>query len=354
MGNIRKSAAIIVGMILATATPLSAGPCPPFYGVSPLVQDIRALFQGGNVWKAIESNDIKKVKKILASHPELADEPRYDRRLPLSLAPTAEMAEAIIAAGANVNKRAERAHCPLLSQAIWGNAEVVKVLIKKGAAVDTKGYMQGYTALHYAAKYNHLDVAKVLVEGGATVSGQKRGIFDGTALMTAARAGSEQVFAYLLRKDKNPQINEVLHIAAEYGGKRSIRNGNEAIIQLCLAAGADINSTVSGSTPLHKAAKLLAPSVVELLLEKGADVTARNNYGQTAIELIDTDYFRQYHPGLYEKTRAILTKYWDKTSPEERLPRPTPVQKPNSSSTIILNGENQKENADNFDGFIDF
>jgi ankyrin repeat protein len=62
----------------------------------------------------------------------------------------------------------------------------------------------------------------------------------------------------------------VLHYAARYG--------HEAVVQLLLEAGADIDGKdISGQRTLHLAAMNGHETVVRLLLKKRADVKAWNN-----------------------------------------------------------------------------
>ena len=58
-----------------------------------------------------------------------------------------------------------------------------------------------------------------------------------------------------------------------------------AMTNLLLAYGADPNAVaaVSGSTPLHLAARSGAAAVVELLLRAGATLEARNRHGLTPL-----------------------------------------------------------------------
>ncbi|MFC1765744.1 ankyrin repeat domain-containing protein [Planctomycetota bacterium] len=65
--------------------------------------------------------------------------------------------------------------------------------------------------------------------------------------------------------------------------------GHEELIQFLISRGADENATDKewGNTPLHKAASARHRQiqVVELLIAGGADVTAKNDLGQTALDL---------------------------------------------------------------------
>eukprot|EP00047_Mylnosiga_fluctuans_P009317 m.262623 g.262623 ORF g.262623 m.262623 type:complete len:444 (-) comp25642_c0_seq1:87-1418(-) len=76
-----------------------------------------------------------------------------------------------------------------------------------------------------------------------------------------------------------------------------VRSGYFLLAAELLRLGADPNETqVSGSTPLHAAAFFGHDSVLRLLLEHGADIRVRNNFGQLAIE----------EDSLTEKARVML------------------------------------------------
>ena len=62
------------------------------------------------------------------------------------------------------------------------------------------------------------------------------------------------------------------------------QNGHEAIVSLLLEKGADVNAKNNdGWTPLHWASENGHEAIVSLLLEKGADVNAKDNDGETPL-----------------------------------------------------------------------
>ena len=64
--------------------------------------------------------------------------------------------------------------------------------------------------------------------------------------------------------------------------------GRGKIVELLLAAGADVNArSNAGATPLMVAAELGYGKVVRLLLKAGADVNAKNGEGQTALDVAE-------------------------------------------------------------------
>jgi len=77
-------------------------------------------------------------------------------------------------------------------------------------------------------------------------------------------------------KAKAPDIS--IHKAAE--------DGNIEAVKQYLTAGADLNlkKDLFGSTPLHSAALKGRKEVAELLIAKGADVNAKDEFGFTALD----------------------------------------------------------------------
>jgi ankyrin repeat protein len=82
------------------------------------------------------------------------------------------------------------------------------------------------------------------------------------------------VYSLVNRKDDNGWT--ALHFAAN--------RGHEAVVQLLLNKGADINAkTKTGTTALHIAAQRGSEVVVRLLIDRGADVEAKDNRGEMAL-----------------------------------------------------------------------
>jgi len=74
---------------------------------------------------------------------------------------------ALMLAGFDTNAKADDIGLTaLMTAALDGDAEVVKLLLESGADVDAKG-SDGYTALMVVAGVGETEVAKLLIESGA-------------------------------------------------------------------------------------------------------------------------------------------------------------------------------------------
>lgn len=72
-----------------------------------------------------------------------------------------------------------------------------------------------------------------------------------------------------------------------------------------LLAGATVNSSVSGDSPLHIAARLSSPELVSVLLDHGADGSLRNPEGKQPLDLAPLDSLAQR---LLRQAGGILPK----------------------------------------------
>ena len=181
-----------------------------------------------------------------------------------------------------------------------GSEAVALLLLEKGADMNAR-YWDNETLLHKALRGRSEVVARLLLEKGADVNAKCSD--NETPLHIAAGNGSGAVVRLLLEKgaDANARCRNnytPLHIAAE--------NGSEAVARLLLEKGADANARCSDDeTPLHRVLTILANdedsdedsidfhmdaengsgAVARLLLENGADVNVKNNYGYTPLTI---------------------------------------------------------------------
>jgi ankyrin repeat protein len=192
------------------------------------------------------------------------------------------------------------------SPAYWGeihdaakNGDLAKVtaMIQADSTLVFKKDSYGATALHWAAKNGHDDVAQLLIDNKADVNVQDVG--GATPLIAASIFGHTGIVKMLLANGADVTLRgsdgtTALHAAAD--------KGYVEIVQLLLDSHANVNvGDGIGLTPLHYAAGYGHKEVVELLLVKGASINAKDKQGATPLRLADykgqkdvAEYLRQH------------------------------------------------------------
>jgi ankyrin repeat protein len=204
-----------------------------------------------------------------------------------------------------------------------GYHAVVELLVERGAALDLATNKQsehpGSTAFHYACAHGEPDIVEVLVRAGCDTSVKN---MDGdTGKQVAQRCKSTAVLERLVALDrknkKRSQMNQDVVVAAEAGASETLTglldaggdanagvlamdgngkkettralyfaayNGHLEAARVLLGRGADPNlGNTSDVTPLMTAACKGQATIVELLLEHGADArTTSDNADWTA------------------------------------------------------------------------
>lgn len=126
-------------------------------------------------------------------------------------------------------------------------------------------------ALHDAVKAGDIAQVTLLISQGEDVNKRERPI--GAPLHYAATWGTAEMAELLL--SKGADVNGKSNLGTPL--KLAALKGNDAVALVLIAHGADIQATSGdGTTPLHAAAQGGYVSMVELLIEKGADVNVRS------------------------------------------------------------------------------
>jgi ankyrin repeat protein len=157
------------------------------------------------------------------------------------------------------------------------DAGAVKALVQRGVDPNSRD-PDGQPALFLAMRTGNFRAADALLsEPGLDLNAVNSA--DETALMMAALKGQTDWVRRLV--DRGAQVNKPgwspLHYAA---------TGPEpAVVQLLLERGAQVDAlSPNRSTPLMMAARYGDPASVDLLLAKGADPKARNDRGLNAAD----------------------------------------------------------------------
>ncbi len=152
----------------------------------------------------------------------------------------------------------------------------VRAQLRRGVSPDSVDE-RGDSALVVASRSGQLEVAQILVEGGAKVN--LRNTWGDTALMVAALNGRDKIVRYL--RGKGGDVNNAGWTALHYAAV----NGHAAIAKYLMDQGANpLASSPNGVTPLMMAARENKTEVVKVLLEYGADIAQKNDKGETAYD----------------------------------------------------------------------
>jgi ankyrin repeat protein len=274
---------------------------------SPLMMTIMFYCQG-------MINEIRKIELLLehGADPnnsiDADDDIAADGTTPLMLSASntefedTELVELLLNAGADVNKRSTLGFTALMMAIREGNNEIAGLLLENDADVNARirsleevqsiypeldEYLQivikengGSTVLHVALDGAELEIIELLLTWKSDVNAANaNGI---TPLHKAAETG----YKYLSRID--PTTTEA--------------KDNFRVAEMLLKYGASINvQDHKGETPLHKAALEGNASIVQFLLQQGADPKIKSFENKTAFDLANENE--------HEAVSVILRKY---------------------------------------------
>ena len=161
------------------------------------------------------------------------------------------------------------------------NTDAARALLNQKLDVNASE-PDGTTALHWAAHWDDLDAADLLMRAGARVRvANNLGV---TPLALACTNGNAAMVEKLLGAGADPKG---LASTQEPVLMTCVRSGSVGAVKALLAQGADVNQRepYRGQTALMWAAAERHPEVVRLLLESGADLQARSTITR---ELVNT------------------------------------------------------------------
>ncbi|KAM0335464.1 hypothetical protein ACHAQA_000512 [Verticillium albo-atrum] len=182
-----------------------------------------------------------------------------------------------------------------------GHDEIARLLLQYGSSPASKNH-KGETALHEAARSNSVDVAIALVSAGASPGAESnesqtcldvavahKSLYTAAYLVGAASIatiwgglkGALQLGAAEVLEIFEDQIDDILAEGSR-GGKFllvSAFQGDELALRYLLEHGVSLDGLVdhNGATPLHLAASQGYTSVVRCLLDAGADINAKDS-----------------------------------------------------------------------------
>jgi uncharacterized protein len=141
---------------------------------------------------------------------------------------------------------AARSDLDVFEAAAIGDVERLRAILDDDPSLVNEWSEDGFTPLHFAAFFGHPEAARLLAERGADLearSTNEQFALDARPLHSAAAAGEREVCEVLL--DAGADVNAVQH-----GGYTALlearQNGNEELAQLLLERGADPTARLDG------------------------------------------------------------------------------------------------------------
>ena len=165
------------------------------------------------------------------------------------------------------------------------DTKTVAQLIARGVDPNTVNE-NAEPALLYAAREGTTAMVRTLIRGKANVN--VRTPQGDTPIMLAALAGSLETVKVL--REAGAQINHPGWTPLQYAAF----NGHDAVVEYLVSTGADLGlAAPNGATPVMLAVLSNKADTVKLLVSYGFDVDAKNDKGETALDIARSKGFRE-------------------------------------------------------------
>ncbi|XP_072052011.1 ankyrin repeat and SAM domain-containing protein 6-like [Amphiura filiformis] len=221
---------------------------------------------------------------------------------------------------AEVDVDGEDGFTPLQVAAGNGHEAIVRLLLRRGAALDRQN-AYGWTALMQAASHGHANIVKLLLQNKANPNITNK--LGSSALTVASHHGHTSVVRILLDVP-GIHLNEDMMSPADVIQQvftplmAAVLKGNDIVVRLLLDKGSKsyYRDQHTGWTPLMMAALAGHMTTAQLLIDRGGNPNAANVLDRTALEIATLASQREVREYLDRKTTRR-----PKIAPEKRKPK---------------------------------
>ncbi|KAL7204845.1 hypothetical protein ACSBR2_017870 [Camellia fascicularis] len=200
----------------------------------------------------------------------------------------------------DVDTKDEDGETALLHAARQGHTTTAKYLIECGANPAIPSEL-GATTLHHSAGIGDIELLRFLISKGVGVDSQSDA---GTPLIWAAGHGQPDSVKVLLENHADPNAETDDNITPLLS---SVAAGSLACLELLIQAGAKVNVTAGGATPLHIAADNGSPEIIKCLLKAGSDPNVTDEDGLKSVQVAAARGNRTAVEILFPLTSQIQT-----------------------------------------------
>jgi ankyrin repeat protein len=231
---------------------------------------------------AAHTGNVDVVKALLGHGADVNANKTESKQTPLMWAVSerhSEIVGVLVEAGADVRARSAGGFTPLLFAARQGDTLSARLLLDAGADVNERA-RDGGSALVVAAASGREDAAILLVERGADPNADGSGY---TALHAAVPKDLRRLVKTLLTRRANPNVGLKKAPPSIFGPSRGA--GSEVMAETGSGAGGGNSSSgpLAGATPFWLAARSVNVEIMELLVEGGADRSSTTVNGTTPL-----------------------------------------------------------------------
>jgi uncharacterized protein len=250
---------------------------------------------------AAHHGDLKMAEALLRAHanPGVAMENGMTPLLLACESGNVDLVNELLKAGADPNQTLSNGETPLMMAARTGSVPVLTALVAKGAKVDAKEKLRGTTALMWAAANSNTDAVRFLISKGADISARSGTTPPGRPPYLAP-AGRSRIEDFINGRGGSGGGHRV---EEEDPKARARLEQEKQLAEQALAAfpapkpAKPARKLWGGLTPLQFAVRQGSMETVKVLVDAGADVNQRSEYGWTALLVATQNRF--YKIGVF-------------------------------------------------------